>query len=125
MLYCEICMILVQPDADKCPECRHKKLRAPTGNDPTYLLSKEILWSGGIEEALKEHGIPCLKKSSQGTAFNVIFGQFGDVMRFYVPFAALEKSRELLAGFLDEDEDDDALEYEELPDEYEDEHGEE
>jgi len=116
MLYCEICMILVQPDEAKCPECRHKKLRPPVGNDPVYLLSKEILWSGGIEEVLKENGIPCLKKSSQGTAFNVIFGQFGDVMRFYVPFAALEKSRELLADFMEDGE----LEGEELPEDFED-----
>ena len=118
MLYCEICMMLVEPDSEKCPECKHKKLRPPEDNDPVYLLSKEMLWSGGIEEVLKESGIPCLKKSIQGSAFNAIMGQFGDVLRFYVPFAALEKSKELLADFMEEGEPEDEephdyVEYEE------------
>ena len=104
MLYCELCMILVEAYENKCPECRHKKLRPPKDNDPVYLLSKEVLWSGGIEEVLKENGIPCMKKSLRGSAFSIIFGQFGDLIRFYVPFAALEKSKELLAGFMGEDD---------------------
>jgi len=100
-------MILVEPDEEKCPECRNKKLRPPKENDPTYLLSKAMLWSGGIEEILRENGIPCMKKSAQGSAFNVIFGQFGDVLGFYVPFSALEKSKELLADFMEEGEPED------------------
>jgi len=107
-------MILAEPDEEKCPECRNKKLRPPVGNDPVYLLSKELLWSGGIEETLKEHGIPCMKKSTQGSAFNAILGQFGDVLRYYVPFAALEKSGELLADFMEGGEGGD----EELPDDF-------
>ena len=103
-------MILVEVDETKCPECRHKKLRKPKDNDPAYLLSKEMLWSGGIEDVLRENGIPCLKKSMQGSAFNVIFGQFGDVIKFYVPFAALEKSKELLADFFYDGEDGQPLE---------------
>ena len=115
MLYCEICMMLAEPDEAKCPECKHRKLRPPKDNDPVYLMSKEILWSGGIEEILKDNGIPCLKNSAQGSVINVIFGQFGDMLHFYVPFAALEKSRELLAGFIDNDEveGEKILEYEE------------
>jgi len=94
-------MILIEPDEGKCPDCRHKKLRPPKDNDPVYLLSKELLWSGGIEEVLGENGIPCMKKSTQGSAFNAIFGHFGDIIGFYVPYAALEKSRELLADFME------------------------
>ena len=115
MLYCEICMILIEPDEERCPECKNRKLRPPNGNDPVYLLSKELLWSGGIEDVLRENGIPCLKKSAQGSIVNVIFGQFGDVIGFYVPFAALEKSKELLAGFMEEGEP----EGEELPEDLE------
>ena len=115
MLYCEMCMMLAQPDEKTCPECRYKKLRRPGENDPVYLLSKEMLWSGGIEEVLKENGIPCMKKSAQGSVINVIFGHFGDVLHFYVPFAALEKSKELLAGFMEEGEpgDEETPDYEE------------
>ena len=98
MLYCENCMILL--DSQGCPECKNKNLRPPKGNDPVLVLSKEALWSGGIEEALREHDIPYLKQGAQGSAFNVILGSFGERYRYYVPHAALEQARELLADFV-------------------------
>ena len=104
MLYCEYCMKLM--DCPNCPDCKKRNLRPPRGNDPVYLMSKAALWSGGIEEILKENDIPCLKQGSKGSFFNVILGSFTERYNYFVPYGALEKSRELLADFFEEDRED-------------------
>lgn len=101
MLYCELCMMLCEDDGVKCPECGNKKLRPPKGNDPVHILSKEALWSGGIEETLKEAGIPCLKQKSRGTVAGILLGELSEIYRYFVPYGALEQSRELLLDFIE------------------------
>ena len=94
MLYCEKCMMLC--DEKKCPNCGIEKLRVPKENDPVFLMTKEGIWSGGIEEILKENSIPCLKQGIQGTALTIKMGDITETYQFFVPFGAYEKSKELL-----------------------------
>ena len=86
-----------------CRECKNKHLAPPKINDPVYLLTKPALWSGGIEQILAEHKIPCLKKGVQGSAPSVVLGYFGESYHFFVPYGALEKSKGLLAGFFEDE----------------------
>jgi len=92
-------------DQEKCPECKKKKLRPPKENDPVYLLSKHAIWAGAVEDILRESGVPCLKRSEQGGALTIITGEIAATYRIFVPYSALEKAKELLAGFFEEDDD--------------------
>ena len=95
MKYCERCMLLAEDN--NCPKCNSQKLREPIENDPVFLMTREAIWSGGIEETLKENGIPCLKRGLHGAGFTEHIGGFTtESYLFYVPYGALEKSRELL-----------------------------
>jgi len=96
--------MLLTEEQEKCPQCNNKKLRAPKVNDPVYLTTKHALWSGGLEEMLKGNGIPCLRRSTQPIAAAVIMGEIQTTYNFFVPYGAHEKSKELLAGFFDEEE---------------------
>jgi len=83
----------------------------PKPNDPTHVLSIEALWSGGIEEILAQAEIPCLKQRARGTVAAIIIGELSETYRYFVPFAALEKSKELLCDFIDRDGADDMTEF--------------
>ena len=95
MKYCEKCMLTTENDS--CPKCGSQKLREPKDNDPVFLMIREAIWSGGIEETLKENGIPCLKKGLHGAAVTERTGGYlNESYMFYVPYGALQKSKELL-----------------------------
>ena len=97
MLYCENCMIAV--DEKICPRCQTKKIREPQENDPVFLITKPALWSGGIEELLKEHGIPCLKKGALGAGFSTHIGYAFGSYHFFVPYSAYVKANELIKNW--------------------------
>jgi len=95
-------------DALKCRNCGKKKLREPKENDPVFLLELQSLWSGGIEDALSENGIPCLKRGVKGPGLSFILGEGFETYQFFVPYSAYEKAKELTDAFLpgeDEPED--------------------
>lgn len=94
MLYCENCMLLCNGDA--CKRCDTKALRAPKENDPVFLIEKEALWCGGMEETFRTQGIPCLKKGWQGAGITERLGYVTETYAFYVPFGAYEKAKALL-----------------------------
>lgn len=94
MFYCEKCKLLCTDS--ECTNCGNKKLCEPKENDPVHLITKDAIWSGGIEELLKENGIPCLKQGIQGAGITAKLGYLTETYRFFVPFGAYEKSKELL-----------------------------
>lgn len=95
MLYCKKCRLLCTDS--ECQNCGNKKLSEPNANDSVFLISKEMIWSGGIEDILKENGIPCLKQGIQGAGISTKLGYLSEVYQFFVPFGAYEKSKELLS----------------------------
>jgi hypothetical protein len=99
MFYCEDCMLV--NDEPVCPRCRAKKLRCPEENDIVYLLTREALYSGGIEEILKENGIPCLKRGVQGAGITERLGYSTETYEFFVPYGAYEKAKEIIKDILD------------------------
>lgn len=101
MFYCEQCMLPC--NENKCPGCGTKGLSVLKGNDPVYLFSKEAIWAGGIEDILKEHGIPCLKQGIHGAAITAKMGDITETYRFFVPYSAYEKSKELLCDYFPAD----------------------
>ena len=100
MLYCEKCRLLCT-DND-CHDCGAKKLREPKDNDPVYLMTKDSLFSDGIEYILKENSIPCIKQGLNGSGITTQLGYITETYRFFVPFGAYNKSKELLDNFFDD-----------------------
>jgi len=106
MLYCEMCMMLCDDGAKKCHNCNRKKLREPGESDPVFLLEQQSLWSGGIEEILRENDIPCMKRGVRGAGLAFILGEGLETYQFFVPYSAYDKAKELMDDFLPYDEAD-------------------
>ena len=102
MFYCELCMMLGD-DRIRCHNCGNKKLREPKNNDPVYLLERNSIWSGGIEDVFEDNGIPCMKRGARGPALSFILGSGSETYLFYVPYADYDKAKELMADFLPEE----------------------
>ena len=99
MLYCAKCKRLT--DDDRCQRCGKKKLREAKEYDPVYLITKDAMISASIEDILRQNNIPCQTRGIMGV--NVFTG-LGYTNRFFVPYGAYNKSKELLANFFtDED----------------------
>ena len=102
MLYCELCMMLDDDGAKKCHSCGRKKLREPKDGDPVFLLEQQSLWSGGIEDILRENGIHCMKRGVRGAGLTFILGEGIETYQFFVPYSAYDKAKELMDEFLPE-----------------------
>jgi len=103
MLYCGKCMLIT--DNKKCPLCGNKKLGNADLKDPVYLITKEMIWSDMICDALDEHNIPYLKHGNLGTALSVMFGVSVEYYKFYVPYGEYETALELMKHIFPSDYD--------------------
>lgn len=101
MLYCARCQSLCEDDRHTCPNCKGKKLRPPEENDPVFLITAGKLDAGRISAALSEQEIPFETRVSgpESSAPAAYLGTApASAARFFVPFGAMEKSREALEG---------------------------
>ena len=99
LLYCEKCKQLT--NNDRCPRCGRKKLREAKENDPVYLITKDAMISASVEDILRQNNIPCQKQGIMGVG---VFTGLGYTNRFFVPYGAYNKSKELLANFFTEED---------------------
>jgi hypothetical protein len=97
MLYCKRCKSLTE--YQECPLCGAKKLREPEVNDVVFLATKNFVNAGMLEDMLKEHNIPCLKKPMFGAGLTARWGHMFETFHIYIPFGALERGLELLGYF--------------------------
>ena len=103
MMYCESCMKLT--DESKCPFCKRKKLREARHDDPVYILTQDATFARSVEDILSKNGIPCIKRGFLGEGITSYVGFTLEAFRFYVPYAAYGKAREVLGNFLEESND--------------------
>ena len=101
MLYCQNCMLLASDT--ECSVCGSKKLREARENDPVYIITKDFIFAGSIEDILTQNDIPCLKKPLIGAALAARTG-YAEVYQFFVPFGAYSKAKELLFNFFEGEE---------------------
>ena len=94
MLYCDKCM--VQTTENVCPNCGTKKLRTVRATDPVFLIAKDTIWAGMVEDILNQNYIPFLKRGTlvAGLATNICYAM--ETYRFYVPQDVCDKAFELL-----------------------------
>jgi hypothetical protein len=68
-------------------------------NDPVYLTVNDVVASAAIEDILQQNGIPCEKQGMLGQGIQI--GFLYESYRFFVPYGAYDKAREVIANFLD------------------------
>lgn len=103
MLYCSSCSVLCE---DQCPLCGSKKLREPLENDPVYLITKDSICAGMVEELLQDNEIPYEKRSVFGCGVTLHTGTGIETYNFFVPYGAYKKSCRLLKELFPENDSD-------------------
>lgn len=91
--YCPGCHLLVRDT--RCPRCGKKWLEAPLSDDYCFLIEKDALWSGVLEDCLKQNSIPCLTQSTKGAGLTAKSGAMFDTFRFFVPYSRFYQARDL------------------------------
>ena len=99
MLYCPKCQILAP---EKCPLCE-RKTREPLENDPVLLLIADNLRADMAEPILNASGIPYARMGERGAGLTMYSSPTLETFRFYVPFGAAKRARQLLADTFGED----------------------
>ena len=93
-MYCEKCNRII--DAGRCPFCKSRKVREPEAKDPCYLTEQDYIYSGILEDLLKQNNIPYLKKDVMGAGMAIRVGPMFERSRFYVPFEQLDSATGVL-----------------------------
>lgn len=96
ILYCANCQKLFE-DTQKCPDCLFSKLREPTSQDPVPLAKLDYMRAEMLGALLDDAQIPYTRTGGVASAFGMNVGMRLDVIRFFVPYGALERARECLA----------------------------
>lgn len=94
MNYCRKCHILFEDD--RCPRCGNRYVYRPEADDFCFLTEKEFLWAEILEQALKEEGIPVVTDETVVGAWkSKVIDTLGTRHRIFVPFAYLDRAREI------------------------------
>ncbi len=103
MLYCEKCALLCEHSCPNCGPKKARRLRAPRADDPVLLCEKQQLWSAMVEDALKDAGIPFLRRNMLGAALTVYVGSGGEVCRYFVNYADYERAAAVVGALFPAD----------------------
>lgn len=103
MMYCEKCRIIFSASA--CPICGNENIRKPEEQDVCFLTEKDHIWSGMLEDVLKQHDIPVLTQSNIGAGMAIKTGPLFERIRFYVPFSCLVAARAIVDELFSTSED--------------------
>ena len=95
-MYCEKCRRIFEEE--KCPVCRHSRVRNPEPGDLCFLTEQDYVSSGILEDVLKQDGIPYLRKDVMGAGMAVKVGPMLDRGRFYVMYEKLPDARAVVEG---------------------------
>ena len=102
MLYCTRCQILAKDE--KCPVCGHKP-REIEKTDPVLLLIADNLRADMAEPVLEDNEIPYARLGDRGAGLTMYTSPNFETFRFYVPFDALKRARNLLEETFGEDKE--------------------
>lgn len=83
-MYCPNCKVLV--NAAKCPVCGNRNIREPIADDYCFLVEKELIWAGVLEDILKQNNISYVTRNVLGAGLTTRVGSAQERTRFYVPF---------------------------------------
>lgn len=89
-MYCDRCRTVFS--ASSCPICGNENGREPDARDVCFLAEKDHIWSGMLEDVLKQHHIPVMTQSNIGAGMALKTGPLFERIRFYVPFSCLQEA---------------------------------
>ena len=92
-MYCSRCRRIV--DAAPCPLCGNKKTAPPLPDDICFLTEVDSVWSGMLEDVLKQNGIPALQSSTIGAGMAMKTGSMFERIRFFVRYEHLAQASEI------------------------------
>ena len=115
MLYCPKCQLLSGSDADSCPSCGSKKLRAPEPDDPVLLLTADETKAVMIRSVFQENGMIFIEKDSGfGAPPSMFLGKLPySNKNIFVACRDLKAAKELVNGIGIADSDDAKLQKQE------------
>jgi len=89
--------------AEICPACKGKpkKLRPVADGDLIYIIEKDAMIAGSIDDILRQHDIPFVKRALQGAGLTTIVGSAFESYKFFVPYTVYENACELLSNFIE------------------------
>ena len=102
IMYCEKCKKLISQSI--CPICGNKNIRIPEERDICFLVEKDHIWSGMLEDVLKQNNIPVFVQSNIGAGMAIKAGALFERIRFYVPFLYLEAANTIVNELFSADE---------------------
>ena len=102
IMYCEKCKKLISQSI--CPICGNKDIRIPEERDICFLVEKDHIWSGMLEDVLKQNNIPVFVQSNIGAGMAIKAGALFERIRFYVPFLYLEAANTIVNELFSADE---------------------
>ena len=91
--YCPNCHVLVR--STRCPICDKKWLDKPSPDDYCFLAEKGAIWSGVLEDCLKQNSIPYLTQNTMGAGLTAKAGSMFETTKFYVRYAFYQQAKEL------------------------------
>lgn len=101
MKLCSKCRVLCN---EICPVCESaKRLRDVEETEPVLLLTISAVQALLVEPILSDSGIPYSRPGTISSALSLGSGMMLEANRFYVPYAAYERARELLEEVFGED----------------------
>lgn len=93
--YCPNCHVLVRNT--RCHICDKRWLEEPTPDDYCFLTEKDSVWSGVLEDCLRQNAIPYLTQNTMGAGLTAKLGTMLEQTKFYVCYAFYYKAKELEA----------------------------
>ncbi len=94
MHYCENCKIVFEND--RCPACLSANVRDVVAEDLVFLIEQDVIWSGMVEDLLKQNDIAFLSASNVGAGLAMRTGHFNECFRFFVPYEKFAQAKELM-----------------------------
>lgn len=96
MYYCRKCCVLFEGE-ELCPFCGNESFGGPGSEDPCVLTEKDGLWGDVLADVLEQNRVPYRCHPVVGAA-RTCMNPLWERWRFFVPYAWLERARELADG---------------------------
>ena len=93
MFYCPNCCRF--REMDRCPMCGEKHLRAPAMGDLCFLEDVDFVWSGMLEDVLRQNSVDFISRTDRSASVAAEIGRMGQRVRYYVRYEDYSQARDL------------------------------
>ena len=94
VLYFPCCKVLSK--STRCPVCGSKQGYSPAPTDLCFLSETEKIWSGMLEDVLKQNAVPVFTQSNIGAGMAIKAGSLFERIKFYVPYSHISQAQDIV-----------------------------